>query len=66
LDVKLVRPLAPLVILAIYVQSAAAQAVEQPKPDPEHKQLERWVGKWTYSGEAHANRFNRPANSEAN
>jgi hypothetical protein len=34
-----------------------AQTVEQPKPGPEHKQLERWVGKWTYSGNGHSNPF---------
>jgi hypothetical protein len=57
LRVLQVKMFVPLFAIVACPRWAAAQAVEQPKPGPEHKQLERWVGKWTYSGEAHANPF---------
>lgn len=57
LSLSPVTALIPIFALAVFARSAAAQVVEQPKPGPEHKQLERWVGNWTYSGEGHSNPF---------
>lgn len=38
-------------ILALILAAAWAQ-VSTPKPNPEQKQLEIWLGTWTYEGEA--------------
>jgi hypothetical protein len=36
-------------------------AADQPKPGPEHKKLEIWVGEWTYEGTGEATPFNPTA-----
>ncbi|MGA2363718.1 MAG: DUF1579 family protein [Candidatus Aminicenantales bacterium] len=42
------------VVLLVFAVFAWAQT-PAPKPGPEQKKLEIWVGKWTYEGEAKAN-----------
>lgn len=48
----------------------AGSALSAPKPGPEHKRLERWVGSWTYTGEekktvlGSANSYNGTATGE--
>jgi len=49
------------VALAACGHGVVAQAVEQAKPGPEIKELARWVGKWTYSGQSYANPFSPEA-----
>src|SRR5262245_46538576 len=39
----------PLLLIAVY---ALAQAPAVPKPGPEHKKFDAFVGTWSYEGEA--------------
>jgi hypothetical protein len=51
------RPLA-VVALVMSLGAVALQAqTPAPKPGPEHKKLEIWVGDWTYEGDYHATPF---------
>jgi hypothetical protein len=43
--------------IIFYSATVRAQSVEQPKPGPEHKKLEIYVGEWNYKGEAEATPF---------
>jgi hypothetical protein len=47
---KSLRILALAVSLSLFAPTLRAQ--EAPKPSPESKQLEVWVGKWTYQGQS--------------
>ncbi len=41
-------------LVVLIVLALQARAAEQPKPGPEHKKMEVWVGQWTYEGTAEA------------
>ncbi len=52
--------LLPLLLLGLLTWSAPTprvQAQEQPKPGPEHRKMEMYVGKWTYQGSGDATPF---------
>jgi hypothetical protein len=40
-----------IAVLFVSCVAALGQASAQPKPTPEHKKMEVWVGEWKYSGE---------------
>jgi hypothetical protein len=44
-------------ILVMSAVALQARAAEQPKPGPEHKKMEVYVGEWTYEGTTEASPF---------
>jgi hypothetical protein len=44
-------------LLVLTVFALQARAAEQPKPGPEHKKMEAWVGQWTIEGTAEPSPF---------
>jgi hypothetical protein len=44
-------------VIAVVVAGLSAQSTALPKPGPEHKKLEAFLGPWTYEGEAKQSPF---------
>jgi hypothetical protein len=44
-------------LMIVSAPLAQLNAADQPKPGPEHKKLEVWVGEWTYEGSGQATPF---------
>ena len=45
-------------LLTLFVSTGYAQKTEKPKPGPEQKTMEVWVGKWNYEGKEEDAVFN--------